>query len=40
MDPEIADVKTTKVDVEFVVSDAETGEEIEREETRFIAPRQ
>ena len=40
MDPEVANLKATKVDVEFVVSDPASGEEIEREETRFIAPRQ
>jgi len=40
MDPEVADIKTSKIDVDFIVSDADTGNEIVREESRFIAPRQ
>lgn len=40
IDPEKAHLKSSKIDVKFVVKDAETGEVVESEETRFIAPRQ
>lgn len=40
IDPEKTHLKSSKIDVKFVVKDAETGEVVESEETRFIAPRQ
>ncbi|WP_430462132.1 cytochrome c oxidase accessory protein CcoG [Thalassolituus sp. LLYu03] len=40
MDPAEVKVSSSKIDIDFVVKDAETGEEIVREQTRFIAPRQ
>lgn len=39
-DPTVSKLNSSKVNVEFVVTDTESGEEIVREETRFIAPRQ
>jgi cytochrome c oxidase accessory protein FixG len=39
IDPEKAKLPSSKTDIEFVVYDKDTGEEIAREESRFIAPR-
>ncbi len=39
IDPEVTKTKASKTDIEFVITDATTGEEVTREESRFIAPR-
>ncbi|WP_320820268.1 cytochrome c oxidase accessory protein CcoG [Thalassolituus sp.] len=39
IDPEKAKLPSSKTNIEFVVYDKDTGEEIAREESRFIAPR-
>ena len=39
IDPEVTKTKASKTDIEFVITDAATGEEVTREESRFIAPR-
>lgn len=38
IDPAKAGIKPGKVDIQFVVTDKTTGEEVAREESRFIAP--
>ena len=39
IDPEEVHMPASRVDIEFVITDADTGEEVAREESRFIAPR-
>ena len=39
IDPEVTKTSDSKTDIEFVITDAMTGEEVTREESRFIAPR-
>lgn len=39
IDPEITKTKGSKTNIEFIISEAKSGEEITREESRFIAPR-
>ena len=39
IDPEVTKLASSKADIEFVVINTQTGEEVAREESRFIAPR-
>ena len=39
IDPEVTKTKASKTNIEFIISETATGEEITREESRFIAPR-
>jgi len=39
IDPEVTKTSASKTNIEFVITNKETGEEVTREESRFIAPR-
>ena len=39
LDPEVTKLASSKANIEFVVVNTDTGEEVAREESRFIAPR-
>lgn len=39
IDPSVTKTKASKTDIEFIISETDTGKEIAREESRFIAPR-
>ena len=39
IDPQKVSVADSRTDIEFIVTDADSGEEVAREESRFIAPR-
>ena len=39
IDPDEVKTSASKTDIEFVITNKETGEEVTREESRFIAPR-